>query len=88
MNPAVSTLIAVLGVIIAAIPIYYLARSNAREAKRMREADTQRAVSAATGPLKQDLIEARQREIELRTTLRERDRRIDELEDELRRAGR
>lgn len=51
MNPGITVLLTIAGLIVTAWPIYYLAKSNAREAQRDREAAIDRAVTEAKAPL-------------------------------------
>jgi cell division protein FtsB len=73
-----ATIIAIIAVVISAVPLYYLARSNARETARQRAEATGKAVAAVAAPLQAEIAELKQ-------TVRDRDRRIERLEDQLRR---
>lgn len=82
-----ATIIAIIAVVIAAIPIYFLARTNAREAQRQRNEATGKAISEATMPLNTEISELRLRIRDLSAQLMDRQRRVETLEDELRRRG-
>lgn len=86
MTPqAWQTLGTIFGIVAAIVSISYLQRSSAREAQRMREAAVQRAVEDAKTPLLAQ-ITALQRDADRKDgTITELNRRVDQLEDELRR---
>jgi F0F1-type ATP synthase membrane subunit b/b' len=88
MTPGVSVMLAVVGLIVTAIPVYYLAKANAREARRQRNQEIADAVGNATGPLQAANAGLQETVRDQRQTIRDLRRRIDELEDQLREGAR
>lgn len=68
-------------IIFSAITAYYLARAQTREAQRLNTEARDKAVKDATDPLNERIREQAK-------TIRDRDARIEALEDELRREHR
>lgn len=86
MNGAQLGYISVIVTIFAGLAgVYYLARQSAREQERQRQAVIDGAVKAAKDPLITELKENRLLLRDKDLTIRERERRIEQLEDELRR---
>lgn len=73
----------IFSLIVGAITLYFLARSNARENQRQRAEATQRAVDDASRPLKDQLVTANSRILYLERQGEAKDKRINELEDKL-----
>lgn len=80
MNAALTTVASLLGVLIAIVGAYFAARSNARENRRLRNQEIADAVRAAVDPLNAAIAFRDQ-------TILQRDRRIEQLEDQLRGGG-
>jgi hypothetical protein len=80
-----TTISVIVGIFAALAAVYYYAKSSAREAAKQTDDAIDKAVDAATAPLREHIaslnlmIARRDRIVELR------DSRIDSLEDELRR---
>lgn len=70
----IATGIAIVAIIVAAIPTFFMARSDARERKKAKA----QAIAEALTPLQDEITELKQK-------LRDRNLRIEQLEDE--RAG-
>lgn len=87
MSP-VAILIAILGVIVAAVPIYYLAKSNSRENRRLHNEQIATAVRTAVDPLLAANAEKDRIIGVLNGTIATREKRIEQLEDERARRNR
>jgi TolA-binding protein len=84
MNTALSTALAVLGVVAAIWAAFVAAKSNARETRRARNEEIVNAVRMALDPKEAELARKEIVITDLRQTIRDRDRRIEQLEDDLR----
>lgn len=68
----------IIGLVFTALGVVYMGRQSARESQRMRQQQVNDAVATALAPVTAELMQARQ-------DIRDKDRRIEQLEDELRR---
>jgi hypothetical protein len=84
VNAALSTALAVLGVVAAIWAAFVAAKSNARETRRARNEEITNAVRMALDPKEAELARKEVVITDLRQTIRDRDRRIEQLEDDLR----
>lgn len=82
----VEVLIGILGGIVGIMTVYFLAKSNARDNLLLIQKRVDDAVTAAVGPLKEQLVTANQQILRRDRLLERAQQRIDQLEDELRRA--
>lgn len=80
----IATVLSVLGVVAAIWAAYVAAKSNARETRRARNEEIVNAVRMAREPLEAEVARKEVVISDLRQTVRDRDRRIEQLEDDLR----
>lgn len=72
----IGIVVAILGVLVATVPTYFLAKSNARDNERQKQAAIDAAVEKAVAPVRQELADAKTTSARLRA-------RVDELQDKL-----
>lgn len=85
MNPGLEVALGIVGGLVGILTVYFLARQNAREQTELLQKRVDEAVRSATESLRAQLTTANQVILRRDRTIEARERRIEELEDELRR---